>query len=1203
MRFAARVFSLFIVFIGAFFVFFIGFVPDLRGADRQLSNHVPNAVKTARRVGPVSRSTRLNLAIGLPLRNAAELDRLLGDLTDPGSPNYRAWTTPGEFADRFGPSESDYRAVTAFAVSRGLQISGTHSNRMVLDVTATAAEIESAFAVNLVVWQDDARGTFFAPDREPSVDADVPILDIAGLDNYVLPRPMSIKTAPLPDAADYARRYTVNGSGPAGLLIGGDFRAAYAPGVKMTGAGQTIGLFELDGFYASDVAANFVEAGLTPVPVQTVLLDGMTGSPGSGNTEVTLDIMMASYMAPGAAKIIVYEGSVWNDILNRMATDDLANQLSSSWGFSPINATTEQIFRQMIAQGQSFFQASGDSGAYTSAIMPPSDDPNVTVVGGTHLNTTGPGGQFISETAWAGSGGGVSTTYTIPSYQQGVKMAAGASLTMRNIPDVALTADIQIYLIQSNGHPVAVGGTSAAAPLWAGFTALANQQAVANSAPLAGFLNPAVYAIGSGSGYSSDFHDVVSGNNDGFIAAPGFDLVTGWGSPSGQSLINQLAKATSPATFSISAAQTAVSVTQGANGSVGIEVVPGTGFQGSVTLSVSGLPAGVSGSFSPASTTGSSTLTLAAAGSAITGVTKLTVTGKAGNLTNSLTLTLTVSAPGGFALGFSPATVSLAQGASATGTIAVTGQSGFSGAVMFSVSELPSGVTAAFSGEAFNGYTMTLKASASAGAGTSMVTVTGTSGSLTRTATFSLTVTAVAAFTITLSPASLTIGPGVTAATVVGLVPQSGFSGTITLGVSGLPAGVTVSLSAGNLLHFIAKASAVAGTSMVTLTGTSGSVSRSATLALTVVAAPSFSLTPSPASLSLVPGGSAASTIAITRLNGFSAPVVFGTAGLPPGVTASFAGSVLTLMATAAAAAGTAAITVTGTSDSVVKTTQIALTVQLKADYSLAALPGSLSVLQGTSGAGIIRITSLNGFNGNVTLAASGLPPGVTASFGSGGIVTFTVGTAATKSTSTVTITGTSGTLSHSTTLGLTVLVPASGSVPINLATTANVSATAEDDVPFTGGGLDSGGRSYSGVLLGASQTVGGIAFAIAPMNAPGAVSSKAVALPAGQFSALRILGTAVNGSQAGQSFTVNYTDGTKSTFTQSLSDWAMPQHYPGEIAALTMPYRDDSAGSLEPGSFALYQYSFTLVPGKTVSSVAMPANRNVVVLAMALTR
>src|ERR1019366_10266922 len=119
-------------------------------------------------------------------------------------------------------------------------------------------------------------------------------------------------------------------------------------------------------------------------------------------------------------------------------------QLSSSWGFSPINQTTEQIFKQFIAQGQSFYQASGDSGAYKGGIMSPADDPNVTVVGGTSLATSGADGPWQSESTWTGSGGGVSTSYPIPSYQQGLSMAAnGGSLTMRNIPDVSLPAEVQ----------------------------------------------------------------------------------------------------------------------------------------------------------------------------------------------------------------------------------------------------------------------------------------------------------------------------------------------------------------------------------------------------------------------------------------------------------------------------------------------------------------------------------------------------------------------------------------------------------------------------------------------------------------------------------------------------------------------------------------------------------------------------------------
>ena len=172
----------------------------------------------------------------------------------------------------------------------------------------------------------------------------------------------------------------------------------------------------------------------------------------------------------------------------------------------------------------------------------------------------------------------------------------------------------------------------------------------------------------------------------------------------------------------------------------------------------------------------------------------------------------------------------------------------------------------------------------------------------------------------------------------------------------------------------------------------------------------------------------------------------------------------------------------------------------------------------------------------------------------------------------------------------------------MSLASAFNVSGLAIDGVPFTGGGLDSGGRSYSGLLLGASQTIGGFPFAIAPMNGLDAVSGKTIGLPAGQYSALRMLAMAVNGNQTGQTFTVNYTDGTKSVFTQSLSDWATPQNYPGETTATTMPYRDNSTGTLDGRPFVLYEYSFSLTPGKTVTSIALPNNRNVVVLSMTLT-
>src|SRR6202000_207011 len=132
------------------------------------------------------------------------------------------------------------------------------------------------------------------------------------------------------------------------------------------------------------VADYKILAGLPNVPITNIYLDGVDGSAGTGNSEVALDIDMAMAMAPGLLQVLVYEGTTPNDILNRMATDNAARQLSSSWGFGPVNdPVREQIYQQFAAQGQTMFQASGDDGAYNNGIFPPSDDPNLTIVGGT----------------------------------------------------------------------------------------------------------------------------------------------------------------------------------------------------------------------------------------------------------------------------------------------------------------------------------------------------------------------------------------------------------------------------------------------------------------------------------------------------------------------------------------------------------------------------------------------------------------------------------------------------------------------------------------------------------------------------------------------------------------------------------------------------------------------------------------------------
>lgn len=529
-------------------VLFILVTRPAGAAERQvLRGQVPAALSLLPPVERLAASKRLDLAIGLPLRNRGELTNLLREIYDPTSPHYRQYLTPEQFAERFGPTEEDYQALIAFAKANGLTVTGTHPNRTLVDVNGPAVSIERTFQVNLRVYQHPTENrTCFAPDAQPSVNLAVPLLAVSGLDDFMLPRPMALSTNFSSQALSAPPQR--NGSGPRGNFIGRDFRAAYAPGVSLDGSGQSVGLFELDGYHPNDVAAYQSLAGLPTVTISNVLLNGFDGKPGINNIEVALDIAMAVSMAPGLSSVIVYAGRVPNDVLNRMATDNAARQLSSSWGFGPqVDPVREQIFLQFAAQGQSFFQASGDLGAWAGPIFPPSDDPWVTVVGGTSLETSGPGGPWMSESAWFAGGGGISTTYAIPIWQQSVNMAANrGSTSRRNIPDVALLSDDVIWLVANNGEQGVIGGTSAAAPLWAGFAALVNQQAAAEGKPSVGFLNPLLYAIGQGSGYTAAFHDITTGNNtnssspDKFFAVSGYDLCTGWGTPTGSNLINAL---------------------------------------------------------------------------------------------------------------------------------------------------------------------------------------------------------------------------------------------------------------------------------------------------------------------------------------------------------------------------------------------------------------------------------------------------------------------------------------------------------------------------------------------------------------------------------------------------------------------------------------------------------------------------------------
>ena len=480
----------------------------------------------------------MRLVLALPLRNEADLDSFLDDLYDPTSSSYRQFLTVEEFTAKYGPTQEDYDTVIRFARENGFVVVGTSRNRVNVDVQGSVATIEKAFHLTMNVYQHPTENrTFYAPDREPTTSLSFPLWHISGLDNYSIPR-----SALRHREETNAHSLAVTGSCPQQSFCGSDMRAAYYGGTALTGKGQSVGLLEYAGTDIADLNTYYTNAKQTnKVPITLTSVDGTPtqclASQGCDDTEQTLDMTQALGMAPGLASLVMYIGSTDSALFNAMATAKPLNyNLSSSWYWGPADPKTDDpYFKEFQAQGQTLFDAAGDNRSWqVGGSIWPADDAYVVSVGGTDLTTTGPGGAWKSETGWSDSGGGFSpNNIPIPTWQK--KTASGCascSQTLRNGPDVAANSNFTFYVCADQTTCTAnyYGGTSFAAPMWAGWLALVNQFEVAHGHKPVGFINPALYSLGLSAKYNTDLNDITSGNN-GYNATKGYDLVTGWGSP------------------------------------------------------------------------------------------------------------------------------------------------------------------------------------------------------------------------------------------------------------------------------------------------------------------------------------------------------------------------------------------------------------------------------------------------------------------------------------------------------------------------------------------------------------------------------------------------------------------------------------------------------------------------------------------------
>ena len=729
------------------------------------THHVRDSIRRGE-VAPNGRLPQnqvLQLDLVLPLRDPAGLKSLLADVYNPGSPNYRHFLTPQQFTARFGPTQAQYDEVVSFAKNNGLQVVGGSRDGMEVQVRGTVGAIEAALHVSLNTYRHPTEDRdFFGVDREPTPNLSFKLWHVSGLDNFSIPRPLLVRRD------DFAARHGIypeqvvshatTGSGPSASFLGSDMRAAYATGTTLTGAGQHLGLLEFLGTNLADLNTYYTNVHQTnSVPINLISVDGSSTAckaPGCDDTEQTLDMTQALGMAPGLATLDMYISTTSDvAIISAMTTHNpLPTTIGCSWGWTPVDRSTlDPYFQKMAIQGQNFFAASGDASTWSTRNQSwPADDAYVVSVGGTDLTTSSAAGPWASETAWVDSGGGISPNgIAIPSWQAQagvINSSNRGSTTLRNGPDVSANANFTFYVCADQTTCTAnnYGGTSFAAPMWAGFIALVNQQLVSSSQPTIGFINPTVYNQNVTSQYATNFHDITSGTSGSYSAVTGFDLVTGWGSPK-PALIAALS-GPPVAGFSLSASPSSVTILRGNSGSSTITSTVTGGFNSAVSLTASGQPAGVTVGFSPTSITGtgSSSMNITVASTTTPGTYPITVTGTAGSTVHTTTVTLTVTSTSpGFSISASPTSITVSRGSSGHVTVSTAVTGGFSSAISLSASGQGSRVSTSFNPTSITGAgssMLTITVNRRATTGTRTITVTGTSGGTSHSTTVTLTI-------------------------------------------------------------------------------------------------------------------------------------------------------------------------------------------------------------------------------------------------------------------------------------------------------------------------------------------------------------------------------------------------------------------------------------------------------------------------------
>ena len=1022
------------------------------------------------------------------------LDELVAAQHDPDSPYYHQWLTPQSYGEQFGISEDDLAQVTAWLQEHGMTINEVTAGRRAIVFSGTAGQVGAAFHTQIHSYRIGA-----ALHHANSTDPEIPqalagvvggVVSLHDFRTQAQHRPFVQLNRPAPSFT----------SGGSHYLAPADFATIYNLGPlyqqSITGTGQSVAIVGRININLSDVRTFRSSFGLPANDPQIIVNGTDPGIWDSGEeVEADLDVEWSGAVAKNAAIKFVVSASTYSSdgvylSAQYIVNHNLAPVMSTSFGACEAalgasgNSFINSLWQQAAAEGITVFVSSGDSGAagcdsssattatHGLGINGLCSSPYSVCVGGTQFNDAGNPGlywassntagsqgsalSYIPETVWNesggsglwSSGGGASITYAKPSWQVGTGVPGDGK---RDVPDVSLTAaGHDGYLIEMSGSLGVVGGTSAASPSFAGLMALVVQ----STGSPQGNANTAFYSLASRqqSGGAAIFHDTASGSNSvpgltGFNAGAGYDLATGLGSVDANLLATHWGDAGSVPALQFSGASNSLTVPVAGSNALNLSATVSGGFNSAVTLSATGLPAGVTASFNPSSLaapgSGSAVLTLFASSGARTGSYSASVVAAGGGLTKNVPLTVVVNLPPSFTFAGSPTSFTLLPAKPASMTLTTTVNATLKSVISLSVSGLPAGVTAKFSrtsipspGSGTSTFTMTASTSAVPGTYTAVITAAG-AGIV---HTVPLTVN-VAGFTLSGS-ASVAAAPGTRGTATFTTHAVGGFSSAVAFSLSGAPAGVTAAFSPASIaggsgttiLTLTSATSATPGIYSGRVTATGAGITRTLSITLSV---PSFTLSGAPATSSVKPGATAVITLNTRLAGGFNSAVTFSASGLPGGVTASFnpptigapgsGAAVLTLTATSSATPSTYTIVIAASGGGITRSQTTKLNVPT---FTLAASPGSVSLAPGAKGSVALTTRGLGGFSSSIALSVSGLPAGVTVSLAPGSVaapgngsikLTLTRGSTAQVSVSTLTLIATGGGTVKTTNLTLSV--------------------------------------------------------------------------------------------------------------------------------------------------------------------------------------